>query len=55
MKRKAFSPPNTVLTSLLALREELLQRDDPRDNEIITKINSCLFSKYPLRWTNDCF
>jgi len=42
-----------VITSLLALRNELIQKRESDDykiplNEVIMKINSCLYSKYPV-------
>lgn len=36
-----------VINSLRNLREELERRDQVSANEMIMKINSCLFSEYP--------
>jgi hypothetical protein len=44
-----LQPPDKILQSLLALREEMLNMTARNIHEdiILYKINSCLFSKYP--------
>lgn len=47
MKPKKLQPKADIVESLLYLREELMQRTDTTSREVVFKINSCLFSKYP--------
>jgi hypothetical protein len=51
-KTKLLQDGELVKTSLIALRNELHEKSDGGRydiplNEVIMKINSCLFSKYP--------
>ena len=53
IKTKTLQDGELVKTSLIALRDELIQKSDSGRydiplNEVIMKINSCLFSKYPV-------
>lgn len=50
-KEKTLQEGDTVRQSLLMLRNELLNRDHVCLNEVIMKINSCLFSQYPVNYT----
>ena len=52
-KTKTLQDGAVVQTSLIALRNEFISRSDKGEydiplNEVIMKINSCLFSKYPV-------
>jgi hypothetical protein len=52
-KTKLLQDGELVKTSLIALRNELLDKSDGGRydiplNEVIMKINSCLFSTYPV-------
>jgi hypothetical protein len=52
-KTKTLQDGELVKTSLIALRDEFIQKSgngryDIPLNEVIMKINSCLFSKYPV-------
>jgi hypothetical protein len=43
---KKLSESDTIVTSLIALRDELFARDLV-DWDVIFKINSCLYATYP--------
>ena len=40
---------DTMIKSILALREELSYKSDTKSREIVFKLNSCLFTKYPIK------
>ena len=44
---KQLANPLDVTESLLRLRDEMLEKQNPAYLEIFWKINSCLYSKYP--------
>lgn len=44
---KEYKSKDEIINSLLNLREELAKHSDTRSREVVFKINSCLFSKYP--------
>ena len=46
-KPKKIQPKADIVESLINLREELMERTDTTSREMVFKINSCLFSKYP--------
>ena len=46
--KKPLQNPETIATSLIALRDELLNRTlSGFEAEILFKVNSCLYSRYP--------
>lgn len=46
---KPLQPAETVIKSLISLRDELAMRggDEVATQEVVFKINSCLFATYP--------
>lgn len=46
---KKLVDKDTMTRSILALRDELIDRSDTTSREILFKINSCLYSKYPTK------
>ena len=46
-KCKSLQPSDDIVTSLIALRDELWADKDDRLNVVFWKINSCLYSQYP--------
>lgn len=46
---KELADRDTMIKSILALREELSYSSDTKSREIVFKLNSCLFKKYPTK------
>jgi len=50
---KELQERDQIVESLINLREELSKNSDTRSREIMFKINSCLFSEYPHKYSKE--